>query len=581
MGLRFRGRLGTHNKVQSRWLRDIPSVIQSRQLAVSYIPYIYAAYVPYTYDSTGRAEDAIPPIYVSDAPIFIEAADLPTVEIDLREQIRGTDRTKESYTVNITNVVEQSESVLSTPWDAENPFVTIDENNIIQYELRGTYLWNVLTLDTEVSDILHPPTDAAQQLAANYRTEETEALEFVEEGSNPALRKFKLVVDDDVIGDPERAKAFFENQGNSGTCILVAGAVTLESVAAVDTNGEEITYERVYEDFVAIYEYNPSTGETTLVQDSNAKNILGNPYYVRIDTVNTNGAVTEGNTWPNTSRPIGGQVNRNLEHLPEDDLGGTATWLIPNDITEYYQGNENYRSERASNFTTLIHELDAGNPVIAFVDSYELTAPSSAVVTAQQAADENHPGLRSVQNHAVWITGIDKSDSDNPMIILNDSARGGIVRYPLKQFLAAWEDSEFMYQAYGDAPIGPGEEYAHEAETIAFNRRREMRKTAYDPISNIPSIFVQNGYSHEYTDENPDTTEVEHELTQISFKTIFDYPSELQIQLLDEMERQNAGTKDDFERWKELIVMAEVEVVVDYGLDIDEINTIADEVDFE
>ena len=45
-------------------------------------------------------------------------------------------------------------------------------------------------------------------------------------------------------------------------------------------------------------------------------------------------------------------------------------------------------------------------------------------------------------NHAIEVIGIDNSDPDNPMVIVNDSGHpdGQGALYPLDQFLDAWED---------------------------------------------------------------------------------------------------------------------------------------------
>lgn len=57
-------------------------------------------------------------------------------------------------------------------------------------------------------------------------------------------------------------------------------------------------------------------------------------------------------------------------------------------------------------------------------------------------------------DHAVTVTGIDMSDPDHPMVIINDSGmpNGAAVRYPLDQFQDAWENSDFYYTAT-DVPI--------------------------------------------------------------------------------------------------------------------------------
>jgi hypothetical protein len=54
-------------------------------------------------------------------------------------------------------------------------------------------------------------------------------------------------------------------------------------------------------------------------------------------------------------------------------------------------------------------------------------------------------------NHAIEVIGIDYSNPDQPMVILNDSGTpdgcGSMV--PLDQFMDAWEDSGFyMVEAY-------------------------------------------------------------------------------------------------------------------------------------
>lgn len=55
------------------------------------------------------------------------------------------------------------------------------------------------------------------------------------------------------------------------------------------------------------------------------------------------------------------------------------------------------------------------------------------------------------QDHAIWITGIDYSDPDNIKFIINDTGYDdhAAKTYPMAQFIAAWEDSNFLYTATG------------------------------------------------------------------------------------------------------------------------------------
>ena len=57
-------------------------------------------------------------------------------------------------------------------------------------------------------------------------------------------------------------------------------------------------------------------------------------------------------------------------------------------------------------------------------------------------------------DHAVCVTGIDMSDPDNPMVILNDPGHpnGQGAAYPLDRFMDAWENSDFVMNAT-DSPL--------------------------------------------------------------------------------------------------------------------------------
>lgn len=104
----------------------------------------------------------------------------------------------------------------------------------------------------------------------------------------------------------------------------------------------------------------------------------------------------------------------------------------------------------------LVAELQDGNGVIVGVNSSELWDEGVWNDIKQFFYDAF--GLDTADlnpaDHAVVVTGIDLSDPGNPMAILNDSGtpNGAAVRYPLDQFVDAWDNSGFFYTAT-DIPI--------------------------------------------------------------------------------------------------------------------------------
>jgi hypothetical protein len=104
----------------------------------------------------------------------------------------------------------------------------------------------------------------------------------------------------------------------------------------------------------------------------------------------------------------------------------------------------------------LVTELQNGNGIIVGVNSSELW--DEGIWNDIKQFFNDAFGLDTADfnpaDHAVVVTGIDLSDPENPMAILNDSGtpNGAAVRYPLDQFVDAWDNSGFFYTAT-DMPI--------------------------------------------------------------------------------------------------------------------------------
>ena len=114
-----------------------------------------------------------------------------------------------------------------------------------------------------------------------------------------------------------------------------------------------------------------------------------------------------------------------------------------------YQFGIETRAVMEGNVTLLTNELLAGNRVIVPLDSGELWADNFLEEVWEWLED-----FFGIADHVIWITGIDMSDPDNPIVIINDTGDpdGAARTYPLSLFMDAWEDADFSYIATGSAP---------------------------------------------------------------------------------------------------------------------------------
>lgn len=134
--------------------------------------------------------------------------------------------------------------------------------------------------------------------------------------------------------------------------------------------------------------------------------------------------------------------------VDEDALIQQATdngWYVPGEGTGVeYSGNllevngiptETY--EDASTYD-LANELAQGHKVIVGVDADELW----------EKADKGEKPAHLTDNHAVVVSGIDTTDPESPRVIVSDPGTGEVAAsYPMGQFVAAWQDSNFSITA--------------------------------------------------------------------------------------------------------------------------------------
>ncbi len=125
--------------------------------------------------------------------------------------------------------------------------------------------------------------------------------------------------------------------------------------------------------------------------------------------------------------------------------GGTSPEHI-GDMMDLF-GVENHSVENAS-VEDLAAELAQGHGVIVGVHSGELWNSNPLQNFFADVFGLDNP-VDSPADHAVSVTGIDNSDPDNPMVILNDPGdpNGQAHPYPLDKFMDAWENSNFIMTA--------------------------------------------------------------------------------------------------------------------------------------
>ena len=141
--------------------------------------------------------------------------------------------------------------------------------------------------------------------------------------------------------------------------------------------------------------------------------------------------------------------------VSESELVYHATangWLTDNGMSPIHVGRlldmydiPNHAVANAS-MEDIMSELAQGHRVIVGVNTDQLNNPDSQTGEfIAQAAD-----------HAVWVTGVDMSDPNNPQVIINDSGTpdGAGIVYDLNQFKDAWKSSGFFYVSTLEAPPG-------------------------------------------------------------------------------------------------------------------------------
>ena len=104
----------------------------------------------------------------------------------------------------------------------------------------------------------------------------------------------------------------------------------------------------------------------------------------------------------------------------------------------------NVEQRYGSSVNELMHQLDEGHKVIVAVDAHEIWHDGAYGYSDHTPLSDYGaiPGLTA--NHAVEVIGVDTSDPDNPMVILNDPGTpdGQGLMVSVSEFESAWSASD-------------------------------------------------------------------------------------------------------------------------------------------
>ena len=375
--------------------------------------------------SVGKPDNAwgnpanVPRLEIDETPVFLPASSYPFT-FNLKSRVRNFGANSE---INILSVKEVSESGLATPWTQANRFLTMDRRGRITYRPKGTYLNNRLIIEFEAADEQHPATNQATQISQSYEEVIERPWGSGSGSAAPTVGTLAIQIQDDVIGDPEKEKQFWMLQDSPDTCAIAAVASALRSLG-IRKNGTLIDYETVLNDVVREV-------------DAQGNRIGEKPPILR---------------W-NHRAMYTVQYKSDGSRIVKLDNFSHPGWDVVPMLLKHY-GVQTHMGH-AKHFSTIVKEIETGNKIIAFIDATE-TWENDYVSRIQSDTDNlrinGETGTQFYsQNHALWITGINRSDPQNPMIVVNDPGvpDGAAKEYPLEQFLAAWEDSNFLYTGTG------------------------------------------------------------------------------------------------------------------------------------
>ena len=372
--------------------------------------------------------------------------------INLRNAVPGINT---EDTITLRNVRELSDSVQSETWDTDTPqntFAVPNDDDTLTYKPKGTYFRNALIVEMEVI-----PAALPGQPPPNGEEEEAQTVEVV------------VPIEKNIVGNTEAHKTMWQTQGSNGTCAGMAVGAVLKSKGIVSDEWQVVI------DGTLVIGPDGTHLNTPAFRDADG----APPFVVQLTTqAELKRYRTEGIKWigkivsGHELAPEGWGESPNEAYHNYRALYPVSTRIVPNagqidNVPGYYYGTKTRWTESffshygqqgrfgmATDFATIIAELQHGNPVILRVDGSELRGtPADRFNTIMDDNDRTAAHVQSNGNHVIWLTSIDNTDPDNPVFNVIDSASpGGARQYNLREITAAAEDTEFAYITIGTKP---------------------------------------------------------------------------------------------------------------------------------
>ena len=558
-----------------------------------------------------ESEQPPPQIEVETKPAVVDPLESTTIidddenlraefQIDLTPYFRVIDA-EPPYRIRMIGVKEYSESRLAGEWDPENRFASIDKHGILTYRPRGNYLRNALALQLEIVNEDHPALGANNPAAEVYDPNNPNPGRLPIGGVPLDQHEMVVQMIQNNLGlSREEASKFWQNQGMNPTCALAAVSSILLSLGKnVDYNTllEQATTEIFFDNGDTLYRalsHGPSLVEENLPELSDefwqVVSQLPDDYFEWYGGRGFDPGSSGKDDWLESMREY---IEANQGTLPSpathflwelynyrtsDDYDGhivehpdsytfnadsvSQSWdamqlmFEHNDVTP--------RMGVGSDFSTVLQEILAGNPIIAAVDSKEFDNWRIHGIQDQQdrLSQLNRPqDLDSRANHAVWITGIEFVDGVPYVVVIDSAAGEGVVRtgtnseggaqlYSLDHFAAAWEDSDYAYMSVGEVPQ-------------VIQERTAERQAISDTLEGFFNSIGFDAESAEYYA----TTDFLH---SIQDKT-----------LIETLDLYQPGTREKITTYLENVENDRQALIEETGIDPDVVTSIFEEVDVE